>query len=107
MTGLQRLVVVDVDPTLGRSLPLQQGLTAAENASGFPEAVNPLPGDGLRRQLERREKEIIMSDKPDTQGTPDQSDPEADTASGGAPERPDGPPTTTDDKGTPVENPSG
>ena len=48
-----------------------------------------------------------MNDKPDTKGTPDQSDPEADTASGGAPERPDGPRPTTDDNGTPVENPSG
>jgi hypothetical protein len=48
-----------------------------------------------------------MSDKPDTQGVPDDSGSDPDTASGGAPERPDGPPDTTDDKGTPVENPSG
>ena len=48
-----------------------------------------------------------MNDKPDTQGSPDQADPEADTASGGAPERPEGPPRTTGDDGTPVENPSG
>jgi len=38
----------------------------------------------------------------DTQGTPHQ-DPEADTASGGAPE----PPETEDKDGTPKENPSG
>ncbi|WP_160173185.1 hypothetical protein [Microbacterium sp. CH12i] len=37
-----------------------------------------------------------------TQGTPD-GDVEADTASGGAPDEPD----TTDEKGRPVENPSG
>lgn len=38
----------------------------------------------------------------DKQGTPDQ-DPEADTASGGAPE----PPDREDPNGTPKENPSG
>ena len=40
---------------------------------------------------------------PNTMGVPDDADPEADTASGGAPDKPD----TTDDDGTPVENPSG
>jgi hypothetical protein len=49
----------------------------------------------------------MNDDKPNTQGVPDQSDPEADTASGGAPERPDGPPSTEAPDGTPVENPSG
>jgi hypothetical protein len=37
-----------------------------------------------------------------TQGVPDQ-DPDADTASGGAPE----PPDTTDENDMPVDNPSG
>lgn len=37
-----------------------------------------------------------------THGTPD-GDVEADTASGGAPEKPD----TTDENGMPVDNPSG
>jgi len=41
-------------------------------------------------------------DKQNTQGTPGQ-DEEADTASGGAPEKPD----TTDDEGRPLDNPSG
>lgn len=43
---------------------------------------------------------------PNTMGVPDDSDPEADTASGGAPEKPDDP-EKTDPDGTPVENPSG
>lgn len=43
-----------------------------------------------------------MSDKQNTHGVPDEN-PEADTASGGAPEEPD----TTDENGKPVENPSG
>jgi len=54
-----------------------------------------------------------MSDQQNTQGTPG-VDEEADTASGGAPEEPDhtgsddnGSDHTTDDDGTPVENPSG
>ncbi|HEX5730849.1 hypothetical protein [Microbacterium sp.] len=42
------------------------------------------------------------NDKQNTQGTPGE-DEEADTASGGAPEKPD----TTDDEGRPVDNPSG
>jgi hypothetical protein len=42
------------------------------------------------------------TDTQNTQGTPDEN-PEADTASGGAPEEPD----TTDEKGVPVDNPSG
>ena len=41
-------------------------------------------------------------DKQNTQGTPGENA-EADTASGGAPEKPD----TTDDEGRPLENPSG
>lgn len=41
-------------------------------------------------------------DSQNTQGTPG-ADEEADTASGGAPEKPD----TTDEKGRPVDNPSG
>jgi hypothetical protein len=50
----------------------------------------------------------MNNDKPDTQGVPDQSDPEADTVSGGAPEEPDHSSVpTTDPDGTPVENPSG
>lgn len=44
---------------------------------------------------------------PNTMGVPDDSNPEADTASGGAPEQPDGPPETTDPDGTPKENPAG
>ncbi|MFF2632796.1 hypothetical protein ACFVR6_07965 [Microbacterium sp. NPDC058021] len=44
----------------------------------------------------------MTNDKHNTQGTPD-GDIEADTASGGAPELPD----TTDEKGRPVDNPSG
>lgn len=49
-----------------------------------------------------------MSDPQNTQGTPG-VDEEADTASGGAPEEPehDESDHTTDDDGTPVENPSG
>jgi len=49
-----------------------------------------------------------MSDPKNTQGTPG-PDEEADTASGGAPEQADQKTTqhTTDDDGTPVENPSG
>jgi len=43
-----------------------------------------------------------MSDKQNTQGTPGPNE-EADTASGGAPDEDD----TTDQDGTPVENPSG
>ncbi len=42
------------------------------------------------------------SDKQNTQGTPGDNE-EADTASGGPPEKPD----TTDENGRPVENPSG
>jgi hypothetical protein len=41
-------------------------------------------------------------DRPNTQGVPDEN-PDADTASGGAPEEPD----TTDQHGRPVDNPSG
>ena len=41
-------------------------------------------------------------DQPNTQGVPGEND-EADTASGGAPEKPD----TTDANGRPVDNPSG
>jgi hypothetical protein len=41
-------------------------------------------------------------DRPNTQGVPDEN-PDADTASGGAPEEPD----TTDGHGRPVDNPSG
>jgi hypothetical protein len=44
----------------------------------------------------------MSNDKQNTEGTPGENE-EADTASGGAPEAPD----TTDDKGRPVENPSG
>lgn len=54
-----------------------------------------------------------MTDPQNTQGTPGH-DVEADTASGGAPEQPDHDAAaeiasdhTTDDDGTPVENPSG
>ena len=43
-----------------------------------------------------------MIEKANTHGTPDHN-PEADTASGGAPEEPD----TTDENGRPVDNPSG
>jgi hypothetical protein len=42
-------------------------------------------------------------DPPNTQGTPGENE-EADTASGGAPEKPD---TTTDENNRPVDNPSG
>lgn len=45
--------------------------------------------------------------EPNTQGVPSDDGTEADTASGGAPEEPDGPPSTTDEDGTPVENPTG
>jgi hypothetical protein len=41
-------------------------------------------------------------DQANTQGVPDENA-EADTASGGAPEKPD----TTDENGRPVDNPSG
>ncbi|MFH8250640.1 hypothetical protein ACH3VR_09780 [Microbacterium sp. B2969] len=44
-------------------------------------------------------------DKPNTQGVADEN-PEADTASGGAPEEPDRD-DTTDEHGRPVDNPSG
>jgi hypothetical protein len=44
------------------------------------------------------------ADRQNTQGTPG-PDEDADTASGGAPEESDD--ITTDDDGTPVENPSG
>jgi hypothetical protein len=44
----------------------------------------------------------MSTDKQNTQGTPGENE-EADTASGGAPEKPD----TVDDEGRPVENPSG
>ncbi|MCR2761907.1 hypothetical protein NQ152_00105 [Microbacterium sp. zg.B48] len=44
----------------------------------------------------------MTQDKANTQGTPG-DDEEADTASGGAPEKPD----TTDEKGRPLDNPSG
>ncbi|WP_197061015.1 hypothetical protein [Microbacterium mangrovi] len=48
-----------------------------------------------------------MGDPKNTQGTPG-ADEEADTASGGAPEKPDEDvEKTTDDDGKPLENPSG
>lgn len=49
-----------------------------------------------------------MSDPQNTNGTPGDEE-EADTASGGSPEQADAATTahTTDDDGTPVENPSG
>lgn len=57
--------------------------------------------------------------EPNTQGVPSDDGTDDDAASGGAPEPPDGPqapgapgspegpPSTTDDDGTPVENPAG
>jgi hypothetical protein len=45
---------------------------------------------------------VMGSDKQNTPGTPGDNE-EADTASGGAPEKPD----TTDENGRPVDNPSG
>lgn len=47
------------------------------------------------------------ADEQNTQGVPDENA-EADTASGGAPEKPDHTPTpTTDENNRPVDNPSG
>ncbi|GAA1991844.1 hypothetical protein GCM10009777_29090 [Microbacterium pumilum] len=45
---------------------------------------------------------VDASDKQNTQGVPDEN-PDAGTASGGAPDAPD----TTDENGRPVDNPSG
>jgi hypothetical protein len=51
---------------------------------------------------DERDMGLMDSDERNTHGTPGDNE-EADTASGGAPEKPD----TTDENGRPVDNPSG